>query len=94
MRVYGRVVNLYNGGYSVDGDSIKFDGFSSTMMMGEPEAMEIEQEYFQFMPTVEKYELSDGKLTLIATDGVFSCLLFINMFYNMLITYNQAKEKT
>lgn len=69
MRVYGRVVNLYNGGYSVDGDSIKFDGFSSTMMMGEPEAMEIEQEYFQFMPTVEKYELSDGKLTLIATDG-------------------------
>ncbi len=69
MRVYGGVVNRYNGGYSADGDNIKFDGFASTMMMGEPEAMEIEQEYFEFMPTVERYELTDGTLTLIATDG-------------------------
>ncbi len=69
MRVYGGVVNRYNGGYSADGDNIKFDGFASTMMMGDPEAMETETEYFEFMPTVEKYELSDGKLTLIATDG-------------------------
>ena len=69
MRVYGRVVNLYNGGYAVDGDNISFGQFASTMMMGDPEAMEAEQEYFQFMPTVERYELSDGKLTLIANDG-------------------------
>ncbi len=69
MRVYGRVVNLYNGGYTANGDNIKFEGFASTMMMGEPSAMETEQEYFQFMPMVEKYELSDGKLTLIAGDG-------------------------
>ena len=69
MRVYGRVVNLYNGGYSAEDDNIKFDGFASTMMMGEPEAMAIEQEYFQFMPTVETYEYSDGKLTLIGNDG-------------------------
>lgn len=69
MRVYGGVVNRYNGEYTADGDNIKFEGFASTMMMGEPEAMETEQEYFQFMPTVEKYELADGKLTLIAGDG-------------------------
>ncbi len=69
MRVYGGVVNRYNGEYAADGDNIKFEGFASTMMMGEPEAMETEQEYFQFMPTVEKYELADGKLTLIAGDG-------------------------
>ena len=69
MRVNGRVVNVYNGGYDVDGDKIQFEGFASTMMMGEPEAMETEQEYFQFMPTVETYELTDGKLTLIAGDG-------------------------
>ncbi|MBO5740208.1 MAG: META domain-containing protein [Alphaproteobacteria bacterium] len=69
MRVYGRVVNLYNGGYTADGNNIKFEGFASTMMMGEPQAMEAEQEYFQFMPTVEKYELGDGKLTLISGDG-------------------------
>ena len=69
MRVYGRVVNLYNGGYTADGDEIKFDGFASTMMMGAPEAMETETEYFQFMPTVETYEYSDGKLTLIGEGG-------------------------
>lgn len=69
MRVYGGVVNRYNGAYSADGDNIKFDGFASTMMMGDPDAMEIEQEYFEFMPTVEHYELADGKLTLIGTDG-------------------------
>ena len=69
MRVYGGVVNRYNGGYTADGDNIKFEGFASTMMMGDPEAMETEREYFEFMPTVETYELSDGKLTLIATDG-------------------------
>jgi heat shock protein HslJ len=69
MHVYGGVVNRYNGGYTADGDNIKFEGFASTMMMGDPEAMETEREYFEFMPTVETYELSDGKLTLIATDG-------------------------
>lgn len=69
MRVFGGVVNRYNGGYTADGDNIKFEGFASTMMMGDPEAMETEREYFEFMPTVETYELGDGKLTLIATDG-------------------------
>lgn len=69
MRVYGRVVNLYNGGYTADGDEIKFDGFASTMMMGAPEAMETESEYFQFMPTVETYEYNDSKLTLIGENG-------------------------
>ena len=69
MRVYGRVVNLYNGAYTVDGDEIKFNDFATTMMMGAPDAMETEAEYFQFMPTVEKYELTDGTLTLIGNDG-------------------------
>ena len=69
MRVYGGVVNRYNGAYTADGDEIKFDGFASTMMMGAPDAMEIETEYFQFMPTVESYEYSDGKLTLVGADG-------------------------
>ncbi len=69
MRVYGRVVNLYNGGYTVDGQNIKFDGFASTMMMGAPSAMETEAQYFAFMPTVEKYSLDEGKLTLVAGDG-------------------------
>ena len=69
MRVYGGVVNRYNGAYTADGGKIKFDGFASTMMLGAPEAMETETEYFQFMPTVETYEYSDGKLTLIGENG-------------------------
>ena len=69
MRVFGGVVNRYNGGYTADGNNIKFEGFASTMMMGDAEAMETEREYFEFMPTVETYELGDGKLTLIASDG-------------------------
>ncbi len=69
MRVYGGVVNRYNGGYTADGNNIKFEGFASTMMMGDAEAMETEQEYFEFMPTVETYVLDEGKLTLISGDG-------------------------
>ena len=70
MRVNGRVVNLYNGTYSVDGDKIKFSPFASTMMMGPMDAMQTEQDYFQFMTTVETYDLtSDGRLTLVNADG-------------------------
>ena len=69
MRVNGKVVNQYNGTYTANGNKIKFDGFASTMMMGEPDAMQTETEYFQFMPTVETYELKDGILTLTSGDG-------------------------
>ena len=69
MRVNGKVVNLYNGSYTAEGDKITFSPFASTMMMGPQEAMQTEQDYFQFMPTVESYELSDGRLTLKNAEG-------------------------
>lgn len=69
MRVNGQVVNLYNGYYEAEGASIKFSPFASTMMMGPVEAMQTEQEYFQFMTTVESYDLKDGRLTLKNADG-------------------------
>lgn len=69
MRVNGQIVNLYNGSYEVEGDKIKFSPFASTMMMGPQEAMAVEQEYFQFMPTVESYSLKDGVLTLKNAEG-------------------------
>ena len=69
MRVSGKVVNLYNGAYMADGDKINFGEMVTTMMMGAPDAMETEQEYLQFIPTVETYEYSDGKLTLIGENG-------------------------
>ncbi len=70
MRVSGRVVNMYNGAYTVDGNKIKFDNMATTMMMGPADAMEAEQTYMQFLPTVETYELSNGRLTLKNADGV------------------------
>lgn len=68
-RINGRVVNLYNASYTASGDNIKFGDMLSTMMMGPMDAMNAEQEYFQFMATVEKYNLKDGTLTLHGTDG-------------------------
>lgn len=69
MRVYGQVVNMYNGSYQAEGNQIKFTPFASTMMMGPMDAMQTEQEYFQFMATVETYELDGGRLTLKNADG-------------------------
>ncbi len=64
MRVNGQVVNLYNASYTANGDNIEFGNIASTMMMGPVESMEVEQDYFQFLSTVEKYELKNGRLTL------------------------------
>lgn len=69
MRVAGRVVNLYNGPYSIDGNKIVFGEMVTTMMMGPQDAMETEREYMAFIPTVETYEYRDGKLVLTGIDG-------------------------
>lgn len=69
MRVNGQVVNLYNGEYVVDGNKMTFGPIASTMMMGPAEAMQTEQDYFQFLSTVTEYDLDDGRLTLKNPDG-------------------------
>jgi len=69
MMANGRVVNLYHGAYSVDGNKIDFGEMASTMMMGPMEAMAVEQEYFQFLDAVETYDLSDGRLILRDASG-------------------------
>lgn len=94
MRVYGGVVNRYNGAYTANGNNIKFEGFASTMMMGAPEAMETEQEYFQFMPTVEKYELAEGKLTLIANDGKEIIFTQVDVLPDVTADVQPAKKQT
>ena len=68
-RVHGRVVNVYNGTYTIDGNNIKFGEMVTTMMMGPQDAMATEREYLTFMPTVETYNYQDGKLTLVGVDG-------------------------
>ncbi len=69
MRANGQVVNLYNGEYTVDGDKITFGPIASTMMMGPAEEMQTERDYFQFLSTVNCYDLDDGRLTLKNADG-------------------------
>ncbi len=69
MRVNGQVVNLYNGTYTVDGAKISFGPLASTMMMGPMNAMQTEQDYFQFMETVDSYDLKNGRLTLKNPSG-------------------------
>ncbi|MCL1902142.1 MAG: META domain-containing protein [Alphaproteobacteria bacterium] len=69
-RVFGQVVNRYNGPYEISGGKIKFGMFASTMMMGINEtAMRVEREFFKFMPMVESYKLSGNELLLKASDG-------------------------
>lgn len=69
MMASGRVVNMYHGTYTADGNKIKFGDMGTTMMMGPSDAMATEQVYMQFLPTVETYELKDGQLTLKSADG-------------------------
>ncbi|MDE5615225.1 MAG: META domain-containing protein [Alphaproteobacteria bacterium] len=69
MKVNGRVVNLYNGEYSVDGDKISFGPMATTMMMGPMDAMQTEQQYFQFLDAVETYDLAEGRLVLRDASG-------------------------
>ncbi len=64
MMANGRVVNLYHGDYSVDGNKLDFGEMASTMMMGPMDAMAVEQEYFKFLDAVETYDLKDGRLVL------------------------------
>ncbi len=69
MTVHGQIVNLYNGPYIADGNKIKFGNMATTMMMGPQPAMEVEQQFLQFMNTADTYEISDSKLTIKNADG-------------------------
>lgn len=68
-RVFGKVVNNYNGSYTVDGTSIKFGPMATTMMMGPQEAMEDEQSFHQFMSKVNGFKFDQKNLILSTEDG-------------------------
>lgn len=69
MRVYGKIVNNYNGAYQASGDKIEFGPFASTMMMGPEAAMKVEQNYFVFMDSAQTYELKDNTLSIKNANG-------------------------
>ena len=70
-RVFGKVVNRYNGPYTIDGNLIKFGLLATTMMMGIGDSMKDEQAYFQFLTKVDRFELNGETLILKAPDGEF-----------------------
>ncbi|MBD5388671.1 META domain-containing protein [bacterium] len=67
--VHGQVVNLYNGPYRADGNTIEFGNVASTMMMGPQKAMAVEQEYFQFLRGTQTYEINDSQLIIRNANG-------------------------
>ena len=70
MRVYGGVVNRYNGGYTADGNNIKFEGFASTMMMGDTEAMETEREYMSRLNDIKQGLMQDLLTQKVSVDPI------------------------
>ncbi len=58
------VCNTYFGEYSKTGDTIKFSGIDSTKVMCDDNLNE--SEYFNSLGGVDRYKISDGKLSLIS----------------------------
>ena len=64
-------VNNYNGKYTVDGTKLSIDSaIASTMIAGEPEAMDQESAYLATLPDVVAYKIQDNILTLYGAGGL------------------------
>jgi heat shock protein HslJ len=63
--------NGYGGAYEVDGEKISFQEVASTLMLcTAPEGvMEQEAAFLGSLNQVERFELADGQLQLIRSDG-------------------------
>lgn len=61
-------VNRYNASFEVEGDQITFGPVASTMMAGEPVAMEAEGAYFALLSTVTGFHQAADSLTFLADE--------------------------
>lgn len=68
-RFFGKAVNNYFGSYQLEGSKISFSQVGSTMMMGSPEGMALEQSYFKELSDVDSYQEKGNTLTLILKNG-------------------------
>ncbi len=66
-KYHGAVVNRYFGNYTVEGDKITLLPGGATMMMGPPDAMDAEREFFEVLPKIVSYKI-DGKNLILITD--------------------------
>jgi putative lipoprotein len=63
-------VNQFTGDYEIDGPSLKFAPAAVTRRAGFPEAMELETRYLEMLSKVDAWQVSDGKLELMAATEV------------------------
>lgn len=68
-RFNGKAVNSYFGVYKTDGDQMELSQIGATRMMGSPEEMAVEENYFQQLAQVRSYHTDDNQLVLILADG-------------------------
>lgn len=62
--------NRMFGGYSLNGEQLKFDQVGATKMACLDESrMRLEQEYFQMLARVARWKITDSQLTLLDTEG-------------------------
>ena len=74
-RYFGKAVNRYYGKYQTSRDKIMFSSPASGMKMGPEEYMLDEEKYFDELPKIKSYQVTDKDLTLILADG--STLYFL-----------------
>ena len=69
-RVYGCTgVNLFNGGFTLDGSAIKFGELATTMMAGPLEAMDQERAFLDALGSAVKVVSSRSGIVLCNEDG-------------------------
>ncbi len=68
-RYFGSVVNRYFGRYKTDGNKITIAPGGATMMMGPPDAMKAEQEFFALLPKIVSYKVKGDTLVLTTSDA-------------------------
>jgi heat shock protein HslJ len=62
--------NRMFGGYSLDGDQLKFDQIGATKMAClDPSRMRLEQSYFDMLSRVARWKITDNRLALLDTAG-------------------------
>ena len=63
-------VNRFFGGYTKDGDKLKFGALAGTRMAGPPEAMAAESAFLAMLASVTGWQIADGALALLSEGKV------------------------
>ena len=63
-------VNRFFGGYTKDGDKLKFGALAGTQMAGPPEEMAVESAFLAMLASVTGWQIADGALALLSEGKV------------------------